>query len=90
MLHLGIFRVVAYDPDTNENARLDYSFSGGGMAGRDGRGGGGRKGGGSRFGINQTSGMIYATREFEEKDPTQFDLQVGSGVTLCKIKKIVC
>ena len=65
-LHLGVYRVVAYDNDVGPNADIEYSIAGG-----NGRG---KRGVDQRFRIDRKTGMIYAEEPLESNG--QYDLQV--------------
>jgi len=65
-LHLGVYRVVAYDRDVGPNAELEYSIAGGGNRGK--------RGINDRFSIDARTGMIYARQQLERNG--QYDLQV--------------
>jgi len=65
-LHLGVYRVVAYDNDVGSNADIEYS-----IAGSNSRG---KRGINHRFRIDRKTGMIYAEEPLENN--AQYDLQV--------------
>jgi len=75
LIHLGLFRVVAFDRDLGLNAKLNFSINV--ISGRESgavSGGGVAPRGGSKFSIHPSSGMIFALKELEDKE--LFDLQV--------------
>ena len=65
-LHLGVYRVVAYDRDIGPNADIEYS-----IVGSNNRG---KRGVERLFRIDSTTGMIYAEEELGRNG--QYDLQV--------------
>ena len=69
-LHLGVYRVVAYDRDVGPNAEIEYSIIGGNNRGK--------RGVQHRFTIDSRTGMIYAEEQLERN--AQYDLQVSLAV----------
>jgi len=71
-LHLGVYRVVAYDRDVGRNAEIEYSIVGGNNRGK--------RGVEHRFRIDSRTGMIYAEEQLERNG--QYDLQVWQQTTV--------
>jgi len=65
-LHLGVYRVVAYDRDIGPNADIEYSIAGGNNRGK--------RGVEQRFRIDSKTGMIYAEEQLERNG--EYDMQV--------------
>ena len=65
-LHLGVYRVMAYDRDIGPNADIEYSIAGGNNRGK--------RGVEQRFRIDSKTGMIYAEEQLERNG--EYDMQV--------------